>query len=440
MSILGTLYTLAHTTDLPSLDDIDDIIGDDEVSGVSRVHSASYDSIAKQSKNGVMQFPFIASRSLSFDNIQMVAKAGERNFANLLQVIFTMNQITNADQPVDFIRQFHQNTSTSVNGPKDVVSFIFNSAEVPKSVQNKIMQDVKEGNIIFESMFELTPLNSKYVPKDVKFQISMEAGHGGGGRGPHGPHGPRNSKPTVVHDRSGKSYNPHQIVRDNLPEHLFVDSDVKKANELMPTLMHVRMLREKGINGENSEYVDFIVGVKATVHPLDSADIIDHIVSIFQDRGKLFKFIQWTTGEISFFKDLIFNIDQIKGEIKGTRSGKSSVWWTALKNAKAKRKMHKWTHRDPILPNASLVISMDEVDYIKANYGFDVMEDSSGKKILDALNILSLYVVDAGSEIVHTFLDGQEHYEVTTFKGMERDTGNSERQFKDILKAVNKLQ
>ena len=439
MSILNTLYNIAHSTEFPNFDELDDLVDDDDCAGVVRANRAmSYDSIAKQSKNGVMQFPFICSRSLSFDNIQMVAKAGERNFANLLQVIFTMNQITTADQPQDFVRQFHQNMKTSVDGPSDVVSFIFNSA-IPRSVQNEIMKQVQEGNVTFESMFELNSLNSKYIPKDMKLQIShvMEASRGSGRRA--------SSRTRTISSSFGGGnrkppYDPYQIARDNLPTNVFVDSDVKKANELMPTLMHVRMRRERGINGENSQYVDFIVGLKATVHAIDSADMVDHLVGVFQERGKLFKLIQWTTGELSFFRDLVFNIDQIKGEIKGTRSGKASVWWTALKNAKAKRKMHHYTRRDPILPNASIVISMDEVDYIKANYGFDIMEDENGKKIIDQLNILSFYVVDPGSEVVYTFLDGQDHYEITTFRGLERDNGSTERQFKDVLKAVNKLQ
>lgn len=434
MSILNTLYNLATNIDVPDFDDIDDILDDDdEVSGVSRVHSLNYDSIAKQAKSGVMQFPFIVSRSLSFDNVQMTAKAGERNFASFLQVVFTMNQITDSDQPIDFVKQFHQNMKTSVNGPSDAISFVFNSS-IPKEVQSHIMQEVKEGNIVFGDMFDLTPLNEKYLPKDVKLYAALEV------RGGHRSHGRSNHTYDTGATTSGKGYNPHQIVKQPLPEKLFVDSDVKKANEMVPTLLHVRMLREAGVNGENSRYIDFIVGVKATIHPIDSADMIDHLVSIFEDRGKLFDFIRWTTGEVSLLKDLILNIDNIKGEIKGTRTGKSSMWWTALKNAKAKRKMNKYTLRQPILPNASLVISMEEADYIKANYGFDIMEDASGKKILDSLNILSFYVVDAASEVVYTFIDGNDNYEVNTFKGLERDSGNSERQFKDILKAVNKLQ
>ena len=36
-------------------------------------------------------------------------------------------------------------------------------------------------------------------------------------------------------------------------------------------------------------------------------------------------------------------------------------------------------------------------------------------------------------------IDGQSHFQVYTFSALERENGNSEKQFKNILKAVNKL-
>lgn len=435
MSILNDLYKIAHATEVPDFDDLDEYFDDDDLE-LSKVKTYNYDSIAKQAKDGVMQFPFICTRSLSLETVQMLTKASERNFASLLQVVFNMNQITDTSNPADYIRKFHRNINDSINGPRDAVTFVFNS-EIPDAMRRDIMRKVCEGNIVFSDMFEMKTLNEKYMPKDYKMMIALEAkgGHkkprrvnavsqttnfnfGGGGGSKNNKLDP--SKTTVV------------------PTNLFIDSDVRKANEMQPTLMHVRILHERPTS-DKSEYVDFIVGVKATIHPIATEDMIDHLVAILQDRGKMFELVRWTTGEISLFKDLIFNIDAIKDEIKGVRTGKSSKWWTILKQIKAKRRMNHWTMREPILPNASLVVSMEEADYIKANYGFDILEDETGKKILDALNIISFSVVDTASEVVHTITDGDSSYTINTFKGLEKDTGNAERQFKDILKAVNKL-
>jgi hypothetical protein len=421
-----------------------------------------------------MQFPFISSRTLSFDHMQMVAKAGERNFSAFLQTLFTMNMITDADSPQEFVRQFHQNMQTAVHGPSDVLTFVFNSS-VPIEVQEKIKKDVIEGNYTIRELFQIETLNSLYAPNDPKFGVVIEkykpnknkggnknqgGGNSGGNGGNSGNNGGNNNSSgnnggggnngnnnnrrrnirSFHHSSGGGGGGGHsdkfELTKIELPRNIYTDSDVKKANELMPTLMQVRMFRESNAGGET---IDFIVGVKATIHPVTSEDMINHLVSVFQDRGTLFKLIRWTTGEISFFKDLVFNVDQIKDEIKGTRTGKSSIWWTALKNIKAKRRMNKLTLREPILPNASLVISIEEVDYMKANYGIDILEDENARKLIKQLNILSFYVVDAGSEVVYTFIDGADHYEVTTFKALERENGNADRQFKEMLRAVNKL-
>ena len=438
MGILKDLIDVATTMSSDVDFDMDDIFNDDDNlfgSSIRRVkRCTSNDSIAKQAKHGVMQFPVLASKSLAFSDVQIAAKACERNFAHLLQVIFSMNQISDTSDPIEYIRQFHQNVDTTGSGTS-ALRFVFNS-DLSAVERNDIMRRVQEGLVTFEEMFTLTSLNSKYIPRDTRVTVSMETGGRriGSFTNPRGSGGGRGRRGRDDDDDNDVVYNPDW----NLPKQLFVDGDVKKCNELVPTLLHVRILRPND-NGKDI-FIDFIVGVKAVVHPLTSEEIIKHVVEVYKDRGTLFKIITWTTGEISFFKDLVLNVDQIKDEIKEVRSGKASTWWSALKNIKAKRRLNKYTRRSPVLPNATLVLSMEEVEFIKANFQFDVLEDKYGKKLLEGLNILQVCVMDSSSEIMYSFIDGSQHWEVITYKALERDAGNSDKQFKEILKAVNKLQ
>lgn len=410
MGILRDLYDIAH--DQTTLPDIDPTTAFDDEDGPVRAKRApvSYDSIAKQAKEGTAQFPVLATRSLSYDNIQMIAKACERNFASFLQVVFTMNQITNTDNPQDFVNQYHQNTNTNIKGAGDLIGLVFNAAEVPQEVINKLCIAFEMDSIPFDTQFELKSINEKFIPMNTRMMMSMEA------RG---------------------AFNPHQAVKEKLPEDLFVDNDAKKANELIPTLMHVRILKDMG---PDSKYVDFVIGVKAMIHPIKSEDMIDHIVAQLQDRGKLFSLIRWTTGEISFFKDLVFNIDQAKKDVSEIHSGQASTWWRALKNIKTSRRFHKWTRTGPVLPNATILISMEEVDFIKANYGFDLTEDAVGERIINRFGLLQFIIVDASSELAYFMLDGETRYNIVTFKMLERQNGDADKQFKEILRAVNKLQ
>ena len=466
MGLLKDLFDIAHDNS-PDFNPGD--IFDDADSPVSRIKPVSYDSIAKQAKNGVMQFPIIASRSISFPDMQMVSKACERNFASFLQVVFTMNQITNTDSPQEFVHQYHQNMRNNISGAGDLVSLVFNSADIPHHVRNQVMTALKEGSVTEDVMFELKTLDEKFVPIDIRKVMLYEAngvnGRGGnnnGGQGQqggnnnnnnrHGAHGGNNNRNNSNNNGGGKGdtynikvgggggggkpYNPHQVVKDLLPSNVFVDNDAKKANELVPTLMRVRILKEMG---DDSKWIEFIVGVKAMIHPVDSQDMIEHVVEALKDRGKLFKFIRWTTGELSLLKDLIFNIDQAKKDVTEIKAGTASTWWRTLKNIKASRRFHKWTRTDPVLPNATLVMSMEEVDYIKANYSFDIMEDVVAEKLIESFSLLQFVVVDHAADVCYFYADGDDRYNIVTYKGLEKENGNADKQFKEILNAVNKL-
>lgn len=438
MGILKDIITIANDAGGLTADSLNDIFDDDEGGRfVRKAEPVSYDSIAKQAKKGVMQFPAIASRSLSFENMVMIAKASEKNFAALLQVIFSLNQVTTADSPLEYIEQFHQNTNTTIHGPSDVIGYVFNSM-IPETVKDKIHNLIAEGNMTYDQKYNMNTIQSMFLPKDPKLVLTVEAKQGNTIILPQKKSVILNVSPSAyATGGKGKSSGDKNPSGLQLPKDIFTDASMKKANELMPTMMHVRILKESK-SGENSIFIDFIVGVKASIHPVDSQDIITHLVNLFQERGKLFNFIKWTTGEISFFKDLLFNIDAIKGEISDTRVGKSSQWWSVLKNIKAKRKLHSFTRRNPVLPNAILIISMEEVEYIKANYGYDLLEDKSGQKIVDGFNILQVVIVDASSEVAYFFADGSERWDLITFKCLERESGNAESQFKAIMKAVGK--
>lgn len=425
MGILKDILSI--TRDIYVTDsDPEDLFTDEDGRPVSKYRPVSYDSVAKQAKNGTMQFPILATRSLAYDDMLMISKACERNFASMMQIVFTMNSVTNTDNPQEFVNQYHQNMNNSIKGASDVIGLVFNSAD-PKEMSPCLAgarKALAEEAIPYSNQFELSTVNEKFNPVNSKQIMTMEA----------------TTVTSPVTEADKKPFNPYQHTgdKDVVPKNLFVDSEVKKANELAPTLMHVRILKDMG---EDSKFIDFIVGVKAIIHPINSNDMIDHVVAALKERGKLFRFLQWTTGEISFFKDLMFNIDSVKNDIRDVRGANgNSSWWRALKNIKASRRFHKWTRTGPVLPNATLVLSMEEVDYIKSNYGFDLLEDSLGEKILEEYNLLQLAIVDSSSEVVHFLIDGEHRYNVITYKGLERQQGEADKQFKEILRAVNKLQ
>ena len=84
----------------------------DDVINVSK-KMKSYDSISKQAKEGILQFPVITTRSLDMETTSLVSRALERQNSSFVQVVFSMNStalLTDEKGVTDFIRQFHQNT------------------------------------------------------------------------------------------------------------------------------------------------------------------------------------------------------------------------------------------------------------------------------------------------------------------------------------------
>lgn len=222
-----------------------------------------------------------------------------------------------------------------------------------------------------------------------------------------------------------------------LNQNMLRDNDVKKANELIPTTLHVR-IKLLSSDGAASGFLDFMVGIKAMMHPINTNEMVSNLVGACQNNDKVFNFIRWTTGEISFFKDFLFNIQELKTDIVNRSMG-ASPWWIALKRRKSMAKIKDALFsKNKMLPNATIVTSIDEVEKIKAEYGFDLMNKHFVEKIMSTYFLLGFVVVDNSSQIAHFLFDGQESFESVSFSGLEKENSRDERKFKEMLKAINR--
>lgn len=239
--------------------------------------------------------------------------------------------------------------------------------------------------------------------------------------------------------QGGKGAMQPEKFKYDLPNNVLKDNDARKANELVPTTMHVRtilMNKEK----ENQGTMDFLVGIKATMHPVSSDEMVTNILHSVKSKGKFFNSIRWTSGEISFFKDFLFNIKDIKNDVS-RRSAGASPWWIALKRRRSLAKLKgAMMLPNQILPNASIVLSMEEVNYIHTEFGYDLMNPMFVNKIMDTFFLLGFVIVDDSSQIAHFLFDGQQDYQSVTFNGLERDQkGGGGADLKDVLKLVQRI-
>lgn len=171
------------------------------------------------------------------------------------------------------------------------------------------------------------------------------------------------------------------------------------------------------------------------MHPVNSDEMVNNLLDGYKDGNKFFNFLRWTSGEISFLKDLVFNIDGIKEDVIKKHS-KGSHWWTTLKKNKTLARIKNLHGNNRILPNATIVCSMEEVMEIKDTYNVDLMDPRHMKRIMDRYFLLGFVIVDESQELCYFIFDGERDYQALSFKGLERDN-NNKNDFKDIYKMIN---
>ena len=211
------------------------------------------------------------------------------------------------------------------------------------------------------------------------------------------------------------------------------DNDVKKSNELVPTTLSLTMNVIKGERSVGNQ--TYLIGVKGLMHPVDSEEMVSNLMDGFKSGNAFFNFIRWTTGEIAFIKDFVFNVNGIKEDVMRKHQGQSH-WWTALKRRRQIAKSKNFQKGRKLLPNASIVCSIEEVIEMKEAYGIDIMDPRNMRRLMDRYFLLGFVIVDASQELCHVMFDGESNFQVISFNGLEKEN-NSRNEFKDIYKLIN---
>lgn len=458
------------------LKDIMDLIKDFDAQDLEKLLAGNKKptSISKAASEGTLQFPVLITRSLDISTLNTICSALERQFASFAQIAMTMDQTANIKEGgKGYLRRFHQNTGvkyTASDLSNDMVTLITKESGLNAVIESvtaagatlKVKVDNKEQLTSVLESLELGSLNRKFNPKNLavfeaKSSVTNTADtiNNNKAQAIYNVNGNiaerdivqfnqpgaytstnvnhnineeirRTLTQTSVKDR--KVFNGHNILRDN---------DIKKSNELVPTTMHVRIIIVND-QEEAVDTVDFIVGVKAVMHPIKSEEMIENVYNGCKQNGPFFNFVRWTTGEISFMKDLILKVNETKLDVYNRSSG-ASHWWMALKRRKNMANIrNKAFLPGGLLPNTTIVMNMEEVEYIKTRYGYDLMSEPVVSKVMNEYFLLAFVIVDMSGEIAHFMFDGQTSFQSTTFDGLRRETSN-QNNINEVIKMANRL-
>lgn len=219
-----------------------------------------------------------------------------------------------------------------------------------------------------------------------------------------------------------------------------LDNDVKKCNELVPSLIIIRYnVVDASEANKSAVEQQFIAGVKAWLYPETSANIINKISDVFSNNKGKMGWIKATTGEINFMKDFVLGISKAKISAKEDKFTKISPIWTHLKYRSNKSVLNRLMKNKPNDAGAitTLVISSEEADYLKKELEIDLLDVKQAQKIMEAYNFMGIVIVDENFEVARFLFDGAAYYEDIAFSSLEREDKDSS--YKKVVNLISKI-
>lgn len=361
----------------------------------------SFKSINSATKDLVLTFPVMFSRNMELATAELIARALEAKYANLVKMLLTAMAITNATDAIDYVKNIHNNMQ--FNNGIDVDDYLTINSKLAK--ESGAMTMFTPG---IKAVYE----NYKHSLKHslpIANQIINEA----------------DSKRDD--SKSSKS-------KDDKPGSIKFDQDkLDKANQQMPLMMKVNFIsKATGRPITTSAYL----GIKCKLFDVTGLDIIQRIVSKNSSAISLFNFIRATSQEIGFWRDFVFALSKAKVDaISNARNGSSSKMWKALEQRATKSKLNQFfRQKNDATAITSLLVTTDEVEELKKNNDIDLSRSNIARKIMSDYNLLCIGIVDETTESVALIFDtGDDEYELVRFKSLKKDKDMDAKQIVNLL-------
>lgn len=472
----------------------------DEVQFINNAKAnRSFKSITSATKDLILTFPVMVSSDIEPDNAIMIAKAHEKKMASLLHILFTAISVENNEDVFDYVKKFHSNMG-SMNGTLDdyvesldKLASTFGESydqtlKIDKAVLNTVLEDLKESDYVLPDdtkeasleSFKIIPgyrtgmndmiiqeaKKSKNVNVNTNISISNSENdatmvsdyenmpnHGGisdneyrrakarldqvnGYNKNNDNYGGRIAyKSGFANDKDFADY-----LKNMTDYHgkVILDNEYKKANELQPTMMVVNFMRHSEENGDHINTA--VIGIKAKIYPVSSADICNRISSKLDDKNVLTNFVRATTNEIAFFRDFLFAIDKAKIDaVSYSNKATSNKLWKVLERRSQKSKFRRSLKMyNDATAISTLVLSENDVEYLKKVNNVDILNVGKARKILDAYNFMCICILNQSTEVASILYDtGDDTYEMIPFSGLEREA--SDNSYKKMVNLLSKV-
>ena len=362
----------------------------------------SFKSINSATKDLVLTFPVMFSRNMELATAELIAKALEAKYANLVKMLLTAMAITNATDAIDYVKNIHSNMQ--FNDGIDVDDYL--------TINNKLAKEAG-------AMTMFTP-GVKAVYENYKHSLK---------------HSLPLANTIITEADSKRNENKSGKSKDDKPGSVTLLSQDKldKANLQMPLMMKVNFIsKATGRPITTSAYL----GIKCKLFDVAGLDIVQRIVSKNSSAISLFNFIRATSQEIGFWRDFVFALSKAKVDaISNARNGSSSKMWKALEQRATKSKLNQFfRQKNDATAITSLLVTTDVVEELKKNNHIDLSRSNVARKIMSDYNLLCIGIVDETTESVALIFDtGDDEYELVRFKSLKKEKDMDAKQIVNLL-------
>lgn len=217
---------------------------------------------------------------------------------------------------------------------------------------------------------------------------------------------------------------------------IFTNMDMKKSNEAVPTFAKATI----GFIVDETEQVvnrDVLVGVKVYLHKVAAMDLINDIYNCIINKRQFLKFVKWVSGEEKSLADLLFGFKELK--VDALNSKGAGRWASAFRRRKRWAKMSVPYLMKGFTPNGTVVLTMNEVQFIRDEYGVDIMMPDHIKMLMDASFLLGFVVLDQANEMCYITYDGHGgEFQQYTYAMLEREQQSSDRMLRELYRSISR--
>lgn len=414
--------------------DLVDTVRDTDVEDIfdaSKRSKYSTTSIARKTSDLVCVFPVMVSSSLSIDTAIMNMKAIERKCATMLQLLFSADQVQSSSDLSQIIGQFQKNIKLNDKMTVDDVVAVMDrlnesglTVRVNPALVEAVKEDMKNINFYFEKNVNPQSLNEFSVSRNKASREMLVERYG-------------SSRPSRT-DGSAITKAGKDLV--DTTRNAYISTDYKKANEMVPTLITVNFYAPAGDSNTPVAVGNVVIGVKARLIPVASNDIVNHIMAKVDDKNILLQFIRATTRETNFVKDFLLAIDRAKIDaLAHSRKGSANPMWKVLeRRAIGSRLKRLIGSNNNYMAITSLIISQEDVDYIKKEYNVNVEAPSTVYPLFSNYNLLCFGISDESLEVAKFMFDtGEGNWENYSFTSLERE--DKDNTYKKVVNLMTKV-